>query len=186
MLFPPNQVGALIAQVQASKHDLEQLPFVKATLDNGDVVWGINDIFIGRKDQVSARYEISFDSDSEHQSSSGIVVSTGVGATGWMRSIVAMVEGLIRSGAGHKLSLLPEATSNELVFAVREPFPSPTTDTDIVTGRITPGEPLVVISEMPEGGVIFSDGVTEKAIEWNAGSKVTVSVGDRFVQRIVG
>ena len=55
----------------------------------------------------------------------------------------------------------------------------------LVTGRITPGEPLVVSSEMPDGGFIFSDGVVERALEWNAGATVTVTVGDRYVQRIV-
>lgn len=185
MLFPPNAVGSVIAQAQDGKHQLESLPFVKASINDDRVVWGINDIFIGRKDHVSARYEISFGNQKEHQSSSGIIVSTGVGSTGWMRSVAAMVSGLTREGMAHKLSMLPSATSNELVFVVREPFPSPNTGTNLVTGRVVPGRPLMVSSEMPDGGYIFSDGVVEKAVEWNAGSKVVISVGDRYVQRIV-
>ncbi len=185
MLFPPNAVGGVIAQAQDGKHRLESLPFVKASINDDRAVWGINDIFIGRKDHVSARYEISFGNQKEHQSSSGVIVSTGVGSTGWMRSVAAMVSGLTREGMTHKLSTLPGATSNELVFVVREPFPSPNTGTSLVTGRVVPGRPLTVSSEMPDGGYIFSDGVVEKAVEWNAGSKVVVSVGDRYVQRIV-
>lgn len=185
MLFPPNAVGGVVAQAQEGKHRLESLPFVKASIDNDRVVWGINDIFIGRKDHVSARYEISFGNQKERQSSSGIIVSTGVGSTGWMRSVAAMVSGLTREGMTHKLSLLPNTTSNELVFVVREPFPSPNTGTSLVTGRVVPGRPLTVSSEMPDGGYIFSDGVVEKAVEWNAGSRVVVSVGDRYVQRII-
>ncbi len=185
MLFPPQAVGDMIAKVQDGKHQCERLPFVKASIDDDRVIWGINDIFIGRKDHVSARYEISFGHQKEPQSSSGIIVSTGVGSTGWMRSVATMVSGLTREGMANKLSVLPDATSNELVFVVREPFPSPNTGTSIVTGRVIPGQPLVVSSAMPEGGVVFSDGVVEKAAEWNAGSKVTVSVGDRYVQRIV-
>lgn len=185
MLFPPSAVGGAIAQAQEGKHRLESLPFVKASIDNDRVIWGINDIFIGRKDHVSARYEISSGNQKEHQSSSGIIVSTGVGSTGWMRSVAAMVSGLTREGMTNKLSSLPDATSNELVFVVREPFPSPNTGTSLVTGRVVPGRPLTVSSEMPNGGYIFSDGVVEKAVEWNAGSKVVISVGDRYVQRIV-
>lgn len=185
MLFPPDAVGGIIAQVQNGKHRCERLPFVKASIDDNRVVFGINDIFLGRKDHISARYEISFDNKQEHQSSSGIIVSTGIGSTGWMRSVAAMVTGLTREGMTHKLSMLPDPTSNELVFVVREPFPSPNTGTSIVTGRVTPGQPLVVNSAMPEGGYIFSDGIVEKAVEWKAGSKVVVSVGDRYVQRIV-
>jgi len=185
MLFPPQAVRSAIAQVQDGKHRLERFPFVKASIADDRVVWGVNDIFIGRKDHVSARYELSFGSQKEHQSSSGVIVSTGVGSTGWIRSVAAMVTGLTREGQSNKLSSLPAATSNELVFVVREPFPSPNTGTSIVTGRVVPGRPLIVSSEMPDGGYIFSDGVVEKAVEWNAGSKVVVSVGDRYVQRVV-
>jgi NAD kinase len=185
MLFPPNMVGGVIAQAQNGKHQCERLPFVKASIDEDRVVLGINDLFIGRKDHVSARYEISFDSKKERQSSSGIIVSTGVGSTGWMRSVATMISGLTREGTPSKLSMLPEATSNELVFVVREPFSSPNTEASLVTGRIIPGQPLTVSSEMPNGGYIFSDGIVEKAVEWKAGSKVVVSVGDRYVQRII-
>jgi hypothetical protein len=38
---------------------------------------------------------------------------------------------------------------------------------------------------MPTGGYIFSDGITEKAIGWNAGDKVVITVGERFVNRII-
>ncbi|MCY2995512.1 MAG: NAD+ kinase [Planctomycetota bacterium] len=185
MLFPPNSVGGAIALVQEGKHRIERLPFVKALLDEERVVWGINDIFIGRKDHISARYELSFGNQHEHQSSSGIIVSTGVGSTGWIRSVAAMVSGLSRESLPNKLSSLPGAASNELVFVIREPFPGPSTGTSLVTGRVVPGKPLVVNSEMPDGGYIFSDGVVEQAVAWNAGSSVVVSVGDRYVQRIV-
>ncbi len=185
MLFQPGVVGKLIAQVQAGTHQLQRLPFVKATIDDDKVIWGINDIFVGRKDQISARYEISFDDETEHQSSSGVLVSTGVGSTGWIRSIAAMVQGLTRPGMQNHLSQMPHAIDDELVFVVREPFPSPNTGTDIVTGRVVPEDPLRITSEMPDGGYIFSDGVVEKALEWNAGSTVEITVGERYVHRIV-
>ncbi|MEN9613795.1 MAG: hypothetical protein RLZZ347_102 [Candidatus Parcubacteria bacterium] len=186
MLFPPSEVGRLIAQIQAGKHQVERLPLLKATVDDEKAVWGVNDVFIGRKDHVSARYELSVGSQKEHQSSSGIIVSTGVGSTGWLRSVATMLEGLLSEKQSHKLSSLPDATDLELVYVVREPFPSPNTGTKMVTGRVLPGKPLIAYSQMPRGGFIFSDGVIEKAIEWNAGSKVVVTVGDRYVQRIVG
>jgi hypothetical protein len=186
MRFVPRDVGRIIARVLAEKHTVERLPFVKAAFDDDRVVWGINDIFIGRSDHVSARYEIAFAGESERQSSSGVIVSTGIGSTGWMRSLATMVKGLTGDGGAHKLTRLPRAASNELVFVVREPFPSPATGTSIISGRIVPGRPLEVISEMPEGGRIFSDGVVERALDWNAGSKVTITVGDRCIQRVVG
>lgn len=186
MLFPPSAVREVITQVQKDTHNVECLPFVKASISGNDTtVWGINDIFIGRKDQVSARYKISFNGKTEQQSSSGIIVSTGIGSTGWIRSIDAMVSGLMYKTQAHQLTHLPNVTSNELVFVVREPFPSPNTGISIVSGRVFPDRELTIRSGMPSGGCVFSDGVVEDAVEWSAGSVVEVSVGDRYVQRIV-
>ena len=188
MLHSPDKVGKLILDVQAKKHTLEAVPLLKASVNDGEsVVWGINDLFIGRKDHVTAIYKITFgvDNRTERQSSSGIIVSTGVGSTGWIRSVVEMMKCLGSYGPTCKLARLPRPTDKELVFVVREPFPSPTTGTSLTTGRITPEVSLTVYSEMSKGGCIFSDGVIEKAVDWNSGSKVVVSVGDRYVQRVV-
>ena len=164
MLFPPSAVGKAIAQVRAGTHQVERLPFAKAVVDDR-VVWGIGDIFIGRRDHISARYEISFDGRQEVQSSSGIIVSTGIGCPGWIRSIATMAAGLHFGRLPRALEGLPSATDAQLVFVVREPFPSPDTGVSIVTGRVFPSEPLRVTSTMPTGGCIFSDGVTEKVTD---------------------
>lgn len=183
MLFPPDRVHDASVAVLEGTYRAERLPFVKAAFDDDRVVWGINDIFIGRRDHVSARYTLSFSRRTERQSSSGIIVSTGVGSTGWMRSIARMADGL--SPGGKTLNTLPAPASAELVFVVREPFPSRATGAELVTGRVVPGRPLTVTSEMPRGGCVFSDGIVEKATDWPAGSTVTISVGDRYVKRIV-
>ncbi|OGL70830.1 hypothetical protein A3C09_00565 [Candidatus Uhrbacteria bacterium RIFCSPHIGHO2_02_FULL_47_44] len=185
MLFSPSEVGGQIARVQENKHRVERLPFVKATTDDDRVIWGVNDLFVGRKDHVSARYEIGFDNKKESQSSSGIIIATGVGATGWIKSIATMLNGLNTYPQPHALSSLPTPTDSELVFVVREPFPSPNTGISIITGRVRPGDPLTIRSQMPKGGYLFTDGVVEKAIEWNAGTSITITVGERFVTRIV-
>lgn len=185
MLFKPAEVRDVLTKLKAGTQITQKLPFVRALIDGERKVWGLNDIFIGRRDQISARYKISFAGRSEEQSSSGIIVATGVGSTGWMSSIVHMLNGLTTRRENHRLLSLPSPTSEELVFVVREPFLSPNTGVTLMTGRVTPGNPLTVISEMPEGGAIFSDGVVEKASECKAGSTVVVTVGDRHVTRIV-
>jgi hypothetical protein len=183
MLFAPAEVGAIIAKVLEGKHRCEDLPFVKAVIDNDKVVWGINDIFIGRKDHISARYSIAYGGRTEVQSSSGVIISTGIGSTGWMRSVATMVQGI--AGPNHKLARLPSPSDSELVFVVREPFPSPNTSVSIITGRITARHELTLSSGMADGGYIFSDGVIEKAVEWNSGSTVVVTVGERYVSRVI-
>ncbi|HSI21176.1 MAG TPA: NAD+ kinase [Verrucomicrobiae bacterium] len=184
MPFAAEEVGDVIGRLASGKGRVEELPFVRAATDEQHVVWGINDIFVGRLDHVSARYKISFQGREEHHSSSGVIISTGVGSQAWLRSIVTMVEALTDS-RDHLLADLPGITDPELVFVVREPFPSPQTGAYIVTGRVVNDRPLQLTCEMPKGGVFFSDGMVDQAMEWPAGSTLTVSVGERVVRRLV-
>ena len=66
-----------------------------------------------------------------------------------------------------------------LFFTVREPFPSRTTRTDLVFGQISSEATLEVESLMPERGVIFSDGLENDFLEFNAGARARISVADR-------
>jgi NAD kinase len=185
MTFSPHQVRNVIERIRKGEYGVDALPFAKAVIDNDRTVWGLNDIFIGRSDQVSARYTITFGMRSEHQSSSGVIVSTGVGASGWMRAIQAMFEGLSDEvEPSYALSRLPSPVEPELVFVVREPFPTPTTGVSVVTGRVVPGGALELVCEMSKGGVIFSDGIVERAVPWGAGSTVVITVGDRTLRRV--
>ncbi len=184
MLFKPEEVRKVLETVGTERQRVELLPFVKGETDLKQVIWGINDLFVGRADQVSARYRIGHLGRQESQSSSGVLISTGVGSNAWLKSMIKMIEGITGSGT-HSLASLPNMTDQELVFAVREPFPSPQTGTSLVTGRITKEAPLILMCEMPTGGVIFSDGIIERAIEWSVGSILTISVGERNVRRLV-
>ncbi len=58
--------------------------------------------------------------------------------------------------------------ARELIFSVREAFPSKWTQTGLVFGKVKGDEPLVIESENAEGGVIFSDGMQHDALEFNA------------------
>jgi NAD kinase len=187
MLFTVSELKDILTQIKEGNHKVERLPLIKAAIDHHRVIWGVNDVFIGRCDQISARYELQIGGKKESQSSSGIIISTGIGSTGWLRSIITMIHGIMGRAAqsSHQLTTMPSPTDNQLVFVVREPFPSANTSCSIVTGKITPHIPLVVVSEMPKGGSIFSDGVTERPMEFNAGDTVTISVGNRYVQRVV-
>ena len=66
----------------------------------------------------------------ESQFSSGIIVSTGIGQTGWYKSVMAQAKaacglfGYDGSGDYEKIGW----DEKKLSFVVREPFPSNTTD----------------------------------------------------------
>lgn len=88
----------------------------------------------------------------------------------------------------HSADTGPELTSkhlrfpwdaDHLFFTVREPFPSKTTGTEIVFGKVTEKSALSLESQMPERGVIFSDGMESDFLEFNSGAKVTITTAER-------
>ena len=62
---------------------------------------------------------------------------------------------------------------------MREPFPSKTSAASIVFGKVTPRQPLVVQSQMPENGVIFSDGIEKDFIPFTAGTTATITLAEK-------
>ena len=142
----------------------------KASFSDGQELLAFNDFFIGPKSHTSARYVIHYGDQIEKQSSSGVIVSTGAGSTGWMSSVANMVTGV---GNGYfDLSLTPE--SEELMFAVREPFISKMSSAEICTGIINSNQKLVIESNMVDNGLVFSDGIESDFITFNFGTSVEI------------
>ena len=63
-----------------------------------------------------------------------------------------------------------------LYFSVREPWPSKASTAEITFGKVTPGLPLTLVSQMPENGVIFSDGIETDFLRFNSGTQATVGI----------
>ena len=112
----------------------------------------------------------------EQHSSSGVIVSTGLGSTGWLKSLVAGAAA-IAGGTAPESAFAWDA--DYLRFTVREPFPSRTSAASLVFGKVTEREPLCLISQMPEDGVIFSDGIQQDFLEFHSGAQVTVTLAER-------
>ena len=180
--FRVNDLAKLMPEVLKGTRRTETVTLAECSLSDGQTLCAVNDFFIGQRTHVSARYRISLGGRSEEQSSSGIIVSTGLGSTGWLRSVIAGAEGVARGcGCGVETALEKGFGRSEdyLYYTVREPFPSKTTGTDIVFGRIDRGEPLRIMSMMPENGVIFSDGVEQDRLVFNSGTTAEITVSDR-------
>lgn len=165
---------------QKGKMPSKKITFAHATTQNGQELYAANDIFVGPASHISARYDIEYHGHVERQSSSGVIISTGLGQSGWFKSIVAQING----GAKYlNMEQKPYTTigwsDRELSFAVREPFASVNSGADIVMGKIKQGEALKLRSIMPEKGVIFSDGIEDDYIEFNSGTEVTVTVAQK-------
>jgi hypothetical protein len=155
----------------------------EANLNTGLSLCCVNDLFIGLKSHGSARYRIILGDRSETHSSSGVIISTGLGSTGWFKSLMVGASGLARAAGQTSAAAAPDThfpwESDFLYFTVREPFPSNTTGTSMIFGKITPDLPLILESTMGENGVIFSDGIEQDFLEFNSGTKATISLANR-------
>jgi NAD kinase len=179
--FQPADLAKILPQVLANRRVAKNVTMAKASLSDGQQLYAVNDLFIGPKSHTSARYELHVGPRSEVQSSSGIIVSTGLGSTAWMKSIVtgslAVAQGLGAKPTG-ALNRMPW-DAPYLRFAVREPFPSVATQTALVFGTTDAKTPLRVLSMMPENGVIFSDGIEGDFLSFNSGIVATISISER-------
>ena len=90
----------VIPGVLAGSRPVRSVTMARATLNNGETLHAVNDLFIGPRTHISARYTIRLGDAAERHSSSGVIVSTGVGSTGWLRSLLAGAAGIVRSADG--------------------------------------------------------------------------------------
>ena len=189
--YPAAAEAIALAVDQTGHKCWRDVTMAQAILNDGQSLLAVNDLFIGQKTHTSARYRIRYGDHEEDQSSSGIIVSTGAGSTGWYRSIVTGAVGLVEGLAdASKVGALRDRyrfdwEARHLVFSVREPFVSKTSGADIVFGSIDDDTPLEVISKMPQNGVIFSDGVEEDRLDFNSGAVATVGLAKRTLRLIV-
>lgn len=180
--FEPKDVRLILGEAMREERQHKSVTMAQASLSDGQVLHAVNDIFIGPKSHVSARYKIKLGERTEVQSSSGIIVSTGLGSTGWMKSVATGSIAIAKAMGGN----VPQAgyqpqpwNSDQLHFAVREPFPSKASSTLLVFGSITKRQPLTLVSHMPENGVIFSDGIEADFLEFNAATVAIIGVAER-------
>lgn len=186
--FEPADLPALLQDVARDKRAVKAVTMAEARLSDGQTLRAVNDLFIGPRSHTSALYELSHAGQTELQSSSGLIVSTGLGSTAWLKSVVtgsmAIAESSGMASGQRAYTPMPWDTPT-LTFAVREPFPSRTSQTSLVYGQFDAGQPLRVRSRMPDNGVIFSDGVEADFLRFNAGMEAVVSVSQvqgRLVQ----
>ena len=178
--FEAGDLERLLPKVIKGSFSMKNVAMGKAESKDGQVLYAVNDFFVGVGNHSSARYLIRHGKLEENQSSSGIIISTGFGMTGWHKSVMAEFRGLARA---FNLSPIREPSyewdRRELTFQVREPYPSRFTQAELVYGKVSDGESLVLTSSMSENGVVFSDGIFEDAIEFNAGMEIRISVAEQ-------
>ena len=181
VLLPFNTDNFILAieKVITNKYNSKLTSFAEAKLNDGQRLLAFNDLFIGATSHVSARYKITHNNKTEEHSSSGIIVSTQAGSTGWLSSIFNMSFGIHKfiekDNSKKKYAKLKD---NQLMFAVREPFASKRTQIETTAGIVTGQSKLIVQSFMPNNGLIFSDGIETDFLKFNSGSIATIGIAD--------
>jgi len=164
------EAGELIAAVIAGRASLDSRAMVQGTLDDGQRIVALNELYVGDDGHQSSRYVISVPGGaSERQSSSGIIVTTGTGSTGWAASIASDRE---------LQGLLPPAGSTVLGWYIREAWPSRSTGRTLTAGTLLETESLEFIVES-DSLVTFGDGIEDDHLTIGWGQRLRVGVSDR-------
>lgn len=165
----PQDAAGLLASTQSAGGGFDELTMVEAVADDTQRVVALNEIYLGSAGHQTARYRLGLEDDGgvvEAQASSGVLIGTGTGATGWIRSVW--------QGRGSDLPL-PRPTEDRLLWYVREAWPSPATGTSLVAGELT-GRASLHLTVESERLIAFGDGMERDAVELTWGQAVRVGV----------
>ena len=165
---------ALLAVAAGSAQDEERV-MVEVALDDGQRLTALNEVFVGHPSHQSARYRLCVDAAEERQSSSGLIVATGTGATGWCRSIWQQ---------SHSGLDLPGPLDARLAWFVREAWPSPATGTSLVEGLLEADGELHVVAET-DGLVAFGDGIETDRLTLGWGQELRLRVAERRLRLVL-
>ena len=167
--------AGLLGAVAAGTATVQARAMVRAALDDGSTLDALNDVYLGHASHQSARYRLRLpDGRGEAQSSSGLVVATGTGATGWAASI-----------AHDRGFALPGVAASELAWFVREAWPSPVTGTTLTAGLLDADAGLEVVVAS-DALVAFGDGLEADRLTATWGQMVRLSTSPRRLSLVVG
>ncbi|MEU9031193.1 hypothetical protein AB0D46_27515 [Streptomyces sp. NPDC048383] len=163
--------GALLRAATTAGSRTEELTMVEAVADDTQRLLALNEIYLGSSGHQTTRYRLGADAEEgpgEAQASSGVLVGTGTGATGWLRSL--WLERGAHAG-------LPAPCDRRLLWFVREAWPSPTTGTTKVAGELEPGQGLRLTVES-DRIVVFGDGMESDALQLTWGQSIRLGIAD--------
>ncbi|MFI2763547.1 hypothetical protein ACH5A3_32540 [Streptomyces echinatus] len=161
--------ASLLRTATAAGDRAEALTMVEAVADDSQRLLALNEIYLGPPGHQTARYRLGTDGGTdrgEAQASSGVLVGTGTGATGWLRSL------WLERGSTVPM---PAPCDPRLLWFVREAWPSPSTGTSRVAGELGRGQELRLTVES-DRMVVFGDGMEADALELTWGQSVRLGV----------
>lgn len=169
----PAAIGRLLTAVTAGTAGILRRAMVQADTDDGQSLTALNEIYVGQPTHQSARYTLDVAGAVERQSSSGIIVGTGTGSTGWCLSLQQVQAPQLA---------LPHPADRGLAWFVREPWPSPSTGAALTHGTVRDA-PLAVHVES-DTLVAFGDGIEDDRLTLTWGQCLTIRLADRHLSTV--
>ncbi|PPK96106.1 NAD kinase [Kineococcus xinjiangensis] len=168
----PQAAASLLQHALAADAHVERRTMVCARTDDGQELHALNEVFAGHRSHQTSRYALTAGGRSEVQASSGVLVGTGTGATGWCGSLARQVAGCT----------LPAPTDASLAWFVREAWPSPATGTALTAGTVAAGDEPLLVEARSEELVVFGDGLEEDRLTLGWGQRLSVQVSSRTLR----
>ena len=106
--FAVEDLPAIVPEARAGTRPIRDLAMAEARLSDGQRLLAVNDLFLGPRRHTTAAYVLQHGERSEAQWSSGLIVSTGLGATGWLGSILAGAAALWRGSGSNPGPAAPD------------------------------------------------------------------------------
>ncbi|GAA4700188.1 hypothetical protein [Nocardioides conyzicola] len=167
----PAAAGALLR----GSGTIEQRTMVEASTDDGQHLLALNEIYLGHSSHQTARYLLTAPgSPAEHQASSGLIVASGTGSTGWCRSTWQERRSPL---------VLPLPTERRLLWFVREAWPSPSTGVGATEGELN--DVSLEIEVETDGLVAFGDGIESDRLALDWGQTVRIGAAARQLRLVV-
>ncbi len=178
---PKHSVGSLNSITLSNSEDIKKLesiiaekikpvqwPRIETTLNGKKLEYNaVSDVFIGEKQRLNiSKHILQFNGQHEHQKTSGLIISTGAGSTGWYNSACRHI--FQKGDAFAK-------TSIELRFIASEPVNTKFTNYKLSNGSIGPNETLEVTNFSEIDPVLSFDALT--LIPLKSGAKISVFMG---------
>jgi hypothetical protein len=165
-----HDVARLLPDIPGGRRPVEDRTMVEAVSDDGLRLRALNELYVGSPTHQTARYELTAPASDggvavEQQASSGVLIGTGTGATGWCRS--AWLE-------RHSALTLPGPTDDTLIWFVREAWPSPTTGTACTEG-VCGSSAALELRVRSDRLVVFGDGIESDALELTWGQSLRIT-----------
>jgi len=154
---------AALEKILNDDFSLEEWTRIEGTLGDKKLT-ALNEIYVGVGHSVGmARYELTHNGKTEFQKSSGVVISTGTGSTGWYVHV---------PGADEKFP----KDSKELKYIVRD---AEGNGYELMKGTIRPGDSFYIKSKMNVDGCVSIDGDFEKRMfEFDKGDVIELHVAE--------